>query len=629
MSERQENLIINKLVRVLSIALALWCMIYLSHVLEHLGIVIAPPQHQAVFLGLLLSLTFLVFPAKKGRPGVRWYDWILILLSVVPTGFVALFHELWQLHGATTTQPYELVFSAALLISLIEALRRAVNITLSILTLLFVLHPPFSSHLPGILFGRGCSFERVGTMIFFHPGGIFGLPLNIAATILIAFLLFGQLLLVSGAGQTIINLAMSLTGRVRGGGAKAAIIASGLFGSLNGQPPANAALTGTFTIPLMKATGYKPDFAGGVEAAASTGGSVLPPVMGIVAFIMAEWLQVSYVHVAMVAFMPAALLYLCMFIQVDFAAGREGLSKVPASEIPSLTETLKTGWIFFTPLAILIYFLFVLGYTPETSAFWATISVPIVTALGRKTRLSWCKIGDALSEGTRSSIVVGLACSMAGIMMGSVAMSGLAVSLSMAIVDFAAGNLFVLLLLAALASFVFGMGIGAIASYIFVVIMVAPALIQIGIPDIAAHLFVFWYAMSAFITPPYCVAAFVTSAIAKSSPMRTALQALRIGIGFILIPLAFMYNPGLILQGSTQEIIIAGFAVAIGLAAISAGLEGYLLRRISWWEQGLLCIVGIMMLFPSLWIRLPALGIIGAEVLWQIKRVRGLGSRSY
>ena len=229
-----------------------------------------------------------------------------------------------------------------------------------------------------------------------------------------------------------------------------------------------------------------------------------------------------------------------------------------------------------------------------------------------------------MSEGARSTIVVGLACSMAGIMMGSVAMSGLAVSLAMEIVDFAAGRLFVLLLLAALASFVFGMGIGAIASYIFVVIMVAPALIQVGIPDIAAHLFVFWFAMSAFITPPYCVAVFVASAIADSPPMKTALQAMRIGIGKYVIPFVFMYNPGLILHGSAQEIVIATIAVTIGIIALSAGLEGYLLRQIGWWEQGLFIIVGIMMLSPNHWVRIPALCVIGVMVLWQLKDTKRL-----
>jgi TRAP transporter 4TM/12TM fusion protein len=485
-----------------------------------------------------------------------------------------------------------------------------------------LLHPLLSAYLPSVLFGRGYSVERVCTITYMPPSGIFSLPLNIAATILIIFLIFGQLLLVSGGGQTLINIALSMVGRVRGGGAKSAVVASGLFGSLSGSPAANVAITGTFTIPLMKSTGYKPNFAAGVEAVASTGGTLLPPVMGVVAFIMAEWLNVPYVYIAMIAFLPAVILYASIFAQVDFAAAREGLSRIPSSELPSLMQTLKQGIIYLIPIAILIYFLFGLQFSPETSALWATISIFVVTLLRKKTRLNLRQIGDAMNESARSSVIVGLTCAMAGIMMASVSTTGLATSISGVIVEFAAGSLFLLLLLAALASFVFGMGIGSIPSYIFVAIMVAPALTQMGIKTIAAHLFVFWTAMSAFITPPFCVSAYVASAIAKSSPMRTGFQAVRIGAGFLLIPFAFIYNPGLILQSSIREIVIATIAVAMGMISVSAGLEGYLLKRINWGERGLLLASGILLLVPRYSIRFLALAMIAMVVLWQIKGVK-------
>jgi TRAP transporter 4TM/12TM fusion protein len=612
----------NILIRVLGIGLTLWCVVYLTHVLDYLGIIIAPNQHQAIFLGLLLPLTFLLFPAKKGTPGARWYDWVLIGLGVVPCAYVALFYDVWMFHSATTTQTYELVFCLALLIPLLEGLRRTIGIILPIVTLFFLLHPLLSAYLPSVLFGRGYSVERVCTITYMPPSGIFSLPLNIAATILIIFLIFGQLLLVSGGGQTLINIALSMVGRVRGGGAKSAVVASGLFGSLSGSPAANVAITGTFTIPLMKSTGYKPNFAAGVEAVASTGGTLLPPVMGVVAFIMAEWLNVPYVYIAMIAFLPAVILYASIFAQVDFAAAREGLSRIPSSELPSLMQTLKQGIIYLIPIAILIYFLFGLQFSPETSALWATISIFVVTLLRKKTRLNLRQIGDAMNESARSSVIVGLTCAMAGIMMASVSTTGLATSISGVIVEFAAGSLFLLLLLAALASFVFGMGIGSIPSYIFVAIMVAPALTQMGIKTIAAHLFVFWTAMSAFITPPFCVSAYVASAIAKSSPMRTGFQAVRIGAGFLLIPFAFIYNPGLILQSSIREIVIATIAVAMGMISVSAGLEGYLLKRINWGERGLLLASGILLLVPRYSIRFLALAMIAMVVLWQIKGVK-------
>jgi len=292
----------NKLTSLLAIALPVWCLVYLSHGLDRIGILVAPNQHQAIFLGILLSLTFLIFPAKKGKSTGKWYDWILMLLGVVPCGYLVLFYDLWILHGATTTEPFELVFSIALSIALLEALRRVLGIVLSILTIFFLLHPLLSAHLPGVLLGRGYSLQRVGSMIYFQPDGIFSLPLNIAATIVIAFLIFGQLLLVTGGGQALINLALSIVGRVRGGGAKSAIVASSLFGTISGAPTANVAITGTFTIPLMKSSGYKPNFAGGVEACASTAGTVMPPVMGTVSFIMAEWLGVPYIRIAIISY---------------------------------------------------------------------------------------------------------------------------------------------------------------------------------------------------------------------------------------------------------------------------------------------------------------------------------------
>ena len=616
----------NRLVRILGIGLVLWCMVYNAHVFEYFGISIAPNQHQAVFLGGLIFLTFLTFPAKKGRAGIRWYDWIFITMGLVPCFYVALFYNSWIFNSATSTTWYELIFSAALLIALMEGLRRTLGLVLCCVTTFFLLHPLLGDHLPGVFYVRAYSLERVGTMVYMQPDGIFSLPLDIAATILVTFLLFCQLLLASGGGQTLINIALSLVGRVRGGGAKSAILASGLFGSLSGSPAANVAITGTFTIPLMKTTGYRPDFAGGVEAAASTGGTLLPPVMGVVAFIMAEWLNIPYARIAAIAFLPAVILYLSMFAQVDFAAARMGLSRIPTAELPPFLATLKTGSLYLIPIAILIFFLFGLRHTPGTSALWAAISIPILAALRKESRLSVREFGDAMSDSAKSSIIVGLTCSMAGIMMASVAMTGLASTLSDSIVKYAGDNLFVLLLLAAVASFVFGMGIGSIPSYIFVAIMVAPALTQMGQPAISAHLFVFWIAMSAFITPPFCVSAYVASAIAKSSPMRTGFQAIRIGVGFLLIPFAFIYNPGLILHGSIKDIVVAGVAVAIGLVAVSAALEGYLLRPFKRFERAIFFLGGIMMLVPDNGARMLALVMMGAFLFLQIReRKRSLG----
>lgn len=609
----------HKLVRAVAILLAAWCALYISHGTDYLGLEIAPNQHQGIFMGLLIVLTFLLNPATKKKPGVRWYDWLLILLGVVPCGYVVLFYKEWLFHSASEIQSYELLLAAALVVALLEGLRRTMGLIVSCLTLFFILHPPFSAHLPGILFGRGYSLERVGAMAYMQPEGVFSLPLNIAATIIIGFLLFGQLLLVSGSGRTLIDIALSMAGRVRGGGAKSAVIASGLYGMLSGSPASDVAVTGSFTIPLMKSTGYRSEVAAGIEATASSGATIMPPVMGAVAFIMAEWLGIPYARIALISFLPALLYYYFLIAQVDLHSAREKILRIPLSEMPTLWGTLREGWIKLIPIPILLFLLFGRGYPPAVSGLWAGISMVIITLFRKKTRLSWKQLGDALASASESAVVVGLACAMAGIMMASVSITGLATSISSFIVELSSQNLFILLLLAAASCFVFGMGIGSIPSYIFVAITVAPALTKIGIPILAAHLFVFWTAMSAFITPPVCVAAYVASAIAQCSPVRAGLHAVRFGAGFFIVPFAFIYNPALLLNGTIIQTVIAAAATAIGLYSLAISFEGYLRKSVAWWQRVLFMAAGIIMLYPNYAIRLAGLAAIALLVLWHIK----------
>jgi len=609
----------HKLVRAVAILLAAWCALYISHGTDYLGLEIAPNQHQGIFMGLLIVLTFLLNPATKKKPGVRWYDWLLILLGVVPCGYVVLFYKEWLFHSASEIQSYELLLAAALVIALLEGLRRAMGLIVSCLTLFFILHPLLSAYLPGILFGRGYSLERVGAMAYMQPEGVFSLPLNIAATIIIGFLLFGQLLLVSGSGRTLIDIALSMAGRVRGGGAKSAVIASGLYGMLSGSPASDVAVTGSFTIPLMKSTGYRSEVAAGIEATASSGATIMPPVMGAVAFIMAEWLGIPYARIALISFLPAFLYYYFLIAQVDLHSARKKILRIPLSEMPTFWGTLREGWIKLIPIPILLFLLFGRGYPPAVSGLWAGISMVIITLFRKKTRLSWKQLGDALASASESAVVVGLACAMAGIMMASVSITGLATSISSFIVELSSQNLFILLLLAAASCFVFGMGIGSIPSYIFVAITVAPALTKIGIPILAAHLFVFWTAMSAFITPPVCVAAYVASAIAQCSPVRAGLHAVRFGAGFFVVPFAFIYNPALLLNGTIIQTVIAAVATAISLYSFAIAFEGYLLKSVAWWQRVLFMAAGIIMLYPSYAMRLAGLAAIALLVLWHIK----------
>jgi TRAP transporter 4TM/12TM fusion protein len=611
------------LVKTVGILLSAWSALYISHGTDYLGLEVSPNQHQGVFMGLLLILAFLINPANKKKPGVRWYDWVFIVLGLVPCAYVVIFYREWLFHSAGEIQSYELVLAAALVISLLEGLRRTMGLIVSCLTVFFLLHPLLSAYLPGILFGRGYSLERVGAMAYMQPEGVFSLPLNIAATIIIGFLLFGQLLLVSGSGRVLINMALSMAGRVRGGGAKSAVIASGLYGMLSGSPASDVAVTGSFTIPLMKSTGYRAEVAAGVEATASSGATIMPPVMGAVAFIMAEWLAIPYARIALISFLPAFLYYYFLLVQVDLHSAKEKILRIPISEMPTLTGTLREGWFKLIPIPILLYLLFGRGYPPAVSGLWAGISMVIITLLSRKTRISWKQLGEALSSAAESAVVVGLACAMAGIMMASVSITGLATAISSFIVEVSSQNLFVLLFLAAIACFLFGMGIGSIPSYIFVAITVAPALTKIGVPLLAAHLFVFWTAMSAFITPPVCVAAYVASAIAQCSPVKAGLHAVRFGAGFFLVPFAFIYNPALLLNGPVIQTVVATVALLIACLAIAIAFEGYLFKRVSWWQRVLFIAAGIAMLHPGYSVRVASLLVILCLVLFNRKAAKG------
>lgn len=601
----------EKATKVLAIAVTIWSALYISRFTDYAGLVLAPAQNQAIFLGLVMALAFLSCPAKKGMTGAKWYDWLLVIMSVVPNAYVLCFYDTWQIHGGTEPKTYELVFGIALAIALLEGLRRVMGLVLSFLTLGFLLHPIFSNYLPGLFSGRGYSVARVGGAIFFPPEGIYSTPLNIASTIVIGFLIFGGLLLVSAAGPSLTDLALSVVGRVRGGAAKAACIGSGMFGMLSGSPSANVAVTGTFTIPLMKRTGYSAMFAGGVEAAAANGGGLMPPVMGAVAFVMADMLEIPYIQVCYCAFVPAVLYYFGMFMMVDFEAGRLGLRGLPPSQVPSFTTAMKLGWPFFFPVVLLIYLMFEIRFSPELSAFWTSVCVVAVSWCRKNTRIYPKKIIAALESTGKNVVQIGLACAMAGIMMASLSLTGISVLLSGEIVRVAAGSIFFLLLLSAIASFILGLGLPSIPCYISVSVLIAPALVQMGVPKMAAHLFVLWYAIASFITPPEGMAFFVAAAVAQANPMAVGWRATLLAIGNFVIPFVFVYNPALLVEGySIPQIALAIGAAALGMVALSAGIEGYLLKRIGWVHRILFLGSGLMVFVPDWWVRLSGAAIV-------------------
>ncbi len=617
----------SRAVKVAAILLTVLSVLYITHLLEPLGMSYLPVIHEAIFLGFILFMTFLIYPAKKGIDGPRWYDWLLITMGVLPCLYIVLFYDLWQYNAGTHARSYEVILCTFFVISLLEALRRVLGLSLLLTTLFFILHPMFCHNLPSILCCRGYSFERVMSQFFRPSQGIFGPEVEIASTIVIAFLLFGQMLVYSGAGDTLLGLTFAAVGRFRGGTAKAACISSGLFGMVSGSPSANAATTGTFTVPMMKKVGYRAEIAGAIEAVSSNGGQLMPPVMGVVAFIMAEMLQIPYAKVCYVAFIPAILYYLMVFLQLDFDAGRYNRVGLKEAEIPKLADTLKKGYLHIIPILILVYFLFVLRYSPELSAIYATVGIVLtaifsMVGLKKKPELTLRKSIFAFEDAGKSVVIIGLSCAMAGIMMASVSLSAIALSLSNNIVEIAGGNLLLLLFLAAVASFVLGLGLASIPCYIFVSIMVAPALEKIGIPQIVAHLFVFWWAVASFITPPVGISFFVSAAIARADVMKTGWLATYFGIANYLIPFAFVYNPGLLLMGSPAEIALSIVIGLIGITAIAAGFQGYFLSLAGLWQRVLLMIGGLIILYPNWWIRFIALVILAVPAIFQLRMRR-------
>ena len=620
---REYNGIWAKVITIIGIAASGYALVVFSGFFTFLGVPLLPLLHRSFYFGLILALTFLVYPATKTAPKNKlpWYDLMLALLSLLPLWYITFFIDRVTDHqsmGVGTT--YEIILGYLLMILTLEAARRTVGLVFPLIASFFILHPLLSNYFPGILHGRGYSLERIVGHMYLLGEGMLGLPLGIAATIIVGFIIFSQFLQITGAGEFFANLAFSLFGHVRGGAAKVSIVASSFFGTLSGSNVANVATTGTFTIPIMKKAGYSSEFAAAVEAVSSNGGILMPPVMGAVAFIMAEMLGMSYGKVIIYAFLPALLYYIAVFMQVDLRAARLGIKGLPRSELPSFRKTLKEGWIFLLPLVVLIIFLVVLLYRPEKSVWWALVCLVIVSSIRKESRLNLSKIASALESASKAMCMVGVACAVAGIMIGSMNLTGVSVKLSSSILAVSGGNVMILLLLAAAASFVLGMGLTSIPCYLMVGILICPALVSSGTLPIAAHLFAFYFALTSFITPPVCLLAYAAASIAQSNPMATGFQAMRLGIITFIIPFMFVYSPNLLLIGGPGEVILAFITSVVGVLLLACGLEGYALIKANWRQRILFVAGGLALIVPGWASDILGVGLGTMLLLWQRRR---------
>lgn len=585
---------------------------YVTRVPEYLGLAIYKEQYLSVILTLLLISTFLAIPVTKtaSRAKYLWFDLSLIILSLIVGGYVALFYpQIIPTLGYIVTS--RTILSAIMIILLLEAARRLVGWPIVIIGVVFVLYPAYAYLLPGVLNARMIPWHRVLTYLYLSPGALFGIPAAVAGTIVFGFIFFGRLLFSTGGGKFLSDVALALMGRYRGGPAKVAILASSLFGTLSGSASANVAMTGIVTIPLMKKTGYKPHVAAAIEAVASTGGLIMPPIMAATAFIMAEFLEIPYPKIAISAFIPAALYYVAVFSQVHLEAVKEGLEGLPPEDLPSLKKVIREGWIYLIPAAVLLYCLFGLYLRPATSALYAVGATALVSLFRRETRaIIISQAWTILADTGRGLLEVGIICSIAGLVIGAISLTGLGLSLSDALVTLSGGNVMVLLVLAAIGAVILGMGMPVTATYIMLVVLIAPALIQLGIEPLAAHLFIMYFGVMSFLTPPVAIAAYVAASIAGSEPMRTGFTGVRLGIIAYVVPFVFALSPSLILLGPIESVLFTVTTALLGTVFLSIAFVGYLfdnlgiLKRI-WFAIGALgliapkligCIIGLVMI---------------------------------
>ncbi len=538
---------------------------------------------RSIHLCFALTLIFLLYPAmaKSPRGRVPLIDWVFILLSVISCLYITVNWEALS-EAVRIAEPTLVDMALGIIATLLvlEATRRTAGMALPIVAIVFVLYGFLGPYMPGILNHPGIPLNQFIGMNYLFSEGIFGMPLGVSATFIVIFIIFGGFLQESGGGKFFIDLACAFFGVVRGGPAKIAIFSSGFFGTISGSAVANVVATGTFTIPMMKRIGYRPHFAGAVEAVASTGGLIMPPVMGAAAFVMAEILGIPYISICLAAAIPAVLYYFSLFVFIDLEAAKTGLKGIPQEEKPLIKQVLRAGGHLLIPPALLVYLLAVVHWSPMKAGFYAILATVVVAMMRKNTRLDGRKLVSALRKGATGALQVAAVCACAGIVISIVSITGLGLTFSSVLIQLAHGNLFLLLVLAMIASLILGMGLPATPCYIILAVLAAPAIVEMKISPMAAHLFVFYFGCISAITPPVAVAAYAGAAIAGSDAMRTGYTAWRLGLAAFIVPFMFIYGPPLIMVGTIIEIIQASVTALIGVAFLAASIQGFFLARL-------------------------------------------------
>ena len=574
---------------------------------------------RGVHLGFALTLILLTQPlykhvfkdkfagSKAFRAACRTFDMILVVLTWVSVWMAQ--DEVHHLTERLSKTTWMATFAGAcLVIIVLECARRTLGYIMPVLALIFIAYALAGPNLPMAIAHRGYSLERICKFLATDLDGLFGTTMSVSATVIFMFVMFGAFLEASGCSDFINDIAISLTGKIKSGPALSAVVASGLMGSINGSAVANVVGTGTFTIPLMKSRGYKPQFAGGVEAVASTGGQILPPVMGSGAFLMVAFTEQKYIAIVIAAVIPALLYYWGCAVAVMSQTEIAHVTLMDPKDIPKSREVMKDGWIYLLIIAVLLYCLLVAQYSPLYSALWATCAVPVVMLFDKKKRFTLKTIPSAMVKSGFSAMSIVIGCACAGIVVGDM------------MIQAAHGLLFPSLLFTAITCIVLGMGLPTTAAYVIAASILAPSLIKLGLAPLTAHLFVFYFACLSAITPPVALAAYAGAGIAKTNPMTTAVEACKLGFAGFMVPFAFCYNPAMMMQGSVGEIISVAISAIIGVAIMSAGFQGWLLWKLNWLERIVFIAGGLLMFIPGTLTDITGLVIAAALLLVNVKK---------
>lgn len=580
-------------------------------------------QYLGLFLALALGSIFIGVKARAKEPGDRvpWYDWLLAAAGLLVGGYVMVLYPSIA-YRLGVLSPDKWILGVLAIVLVLEATRRLVGWSLILLGLVFIFYAKFAYLFPGELFARGSSWQRIATYLYLDASGLFGFPLAVTASIVVAFIFFGQALYAVGGDKFLSDLALCLMGRYRGGPAKVSVVSSSLFGTVAGSAVANVVVDGPITIPMMRRSGYPPHMAAAIEAVSSTGGQIMPPVMGVAAFLIAEYLGIPYGEVALAAAIPACLYYVALFTQVDLEAAKRGLSGLPVDRLPKLRGVMRKGWVFLIPLLVLIYTLMIDNWAAGKAGMAAVISTFLVGMLQKETRPTFGGFLSSIEETGRTMLDLVAITALAGLVIGALHLSGMSFKLSLMLVNASGGNPLLLLALTAVVCIILGMGMPTTIVYVMLAILVGPALTQLGIVPIAAHLFILYFGMMSMITPPVCMATYAAAAIARSDFWSTGWIGMRLGIVAYIVPFVFAFHPALLFKGTIEETAVAFLTALIGVIFLGIGVAGYLFRPLGWGKRTLMGLAGLLLIPPPAdyyWIAANVLGLASGLLLWFVE----------